>query len=164
MLSFIFIIITAKRHVYHDLKRDVFRNILQGLVLAKNYQSNNKRHVVNCVQQVFHQCFDHADNLQALEMCIKCDTVGFIVLIYAYTYSAWQHILWLLPVHLFRVKSNKGHLTSHQNNKTDSFKHSNTQTNAKDPTRAFGNTITLRAGSALSTLPVALTFSLRFTH
>lgn len=73
--------------MYHDLKRDVFRNILQGLVLAKNYQSNNKRHVVNCVQQVFHQCFDHADNLQALEMCIKCDTVGFIVLIYAYTYT-----------------------------------------------------------------------------
>ncbi len=29
--------------------------------------------------------FDHADKLQALEMCIKCDPVGFTVLIYAYT-------------------------------------------------------------------------------
>ncbi len=30
------------------------------------YESGDRIHVVDCVQQVFQQSFDHADNLEAL--------------------------------------------------------------------------------------------------
>ncbi len=33
-----------------------------------NYQSKDIKHVVYCVQRVFHEGFDHIDNLEALEI------------------------------------------------------------------------------------------------
>ncbi len=33
-----------------------------------NYQSDNRRHVVDCVQQVFQQSFYHVDHLETLEI------------------------------------------------------------------------------------------------
>lgn len=35
-----------------------------------NYQSDNRRHVVDCDQQVFQQTFDLDENLEALEICV----------------------------------------------------------------------------------------------
>ncbi len=41
--------------------------------------SDDRRHVVDCEQQVFQQSFDHVDNLRVLRiLCIKYETVGFI--------------------------------------------------------------------------------------
>ncbi len=36
-----------------------------------NYQSDDRRHVVDCVQQVFQRSFDHVDHLEALEICVS---------------------------------------------------------------------------------------------
>ncbi len=33
-----------------------------------NYQSKDRKHVVDCAQQVFQEGFDHIDNLEALEI------------------------------------------------------------------------------------------------
>lgn len=63
---------TAIRYVYHNLKVEVFRMILKGLLIAKKsikYQSENRGYVVDCVQ-VFLQIFDHVDHLDALEICV----------------------------------------------------------------------------------------------
>ncbi len=57
----------------HSLKGDVFTILLKGLLLAKKsmkYHSDDKRHVVDHVQQVF-QSFDHVDKLEALEICVS---------------------------------------------------------------------------------------------
>ncbi len=35
-----------------------------------NYHSDDRRHVVDCEQQVFQQSFDHIYNLETLEICI----------------------------------------------------------------------------------------------
>ncbi len=58
--------------------------VLKGFLLAKksmNYQSGNRRHVVDCVWQVFQPIFDHVVHLQALEH-IKYVTVDIIGLTY----------------------------------------------------------------------------------
>lgn len=34
-------------------------------------QSDDRRHVEDCAQQVFQQSFDHIDNLEALEICLS---------------------------------------------------------------------------------------------
>lgn len=39
------------------------------------YESEGRQLVVDCVQQVFQLCFNHADNLKDR---VKYDTVGFI--------------------------------------------------------------------------------------
>lgn len=44
---------------------DIFRNVLK-LSLRMIYQSDSRRHVEDCVQQVFQQSFEHLDNLEAL--------------------------------------------------------------------------------------------------
>jgi len=36
-----------------------------------NYQSDNRRYVVDFVHQAFQQSFDHVDHLEALEMSIS---------------------------------------------------------------------------------------------
>lgn len=36
-----------------------------------NELSNYRRHVVDCAQQLLQQSFDHADNLEFLEMCVS---------------------------------------------------------------------------------------------
>ncbi len=45
---------TAKRHVKHQL-----------------YQSDDRRHGVDCVHFVFQRSFDHIDHLETLELCVK---------------------------------------------------------------------------------------------
>lgn len=36
-----------------------------------NYHFNERRHVEEYVQQVFQQCFNHVENLEALDFCIS---------------------------------------------------------------------------------------------
>lgn len=58
-----------------------FTIIIKGLLLAKSisYQSNDGRHVVDCVQQGFQQSFDYTHNLEALEICVS-NSLGFVVM------------------------------------------------------------------------------------
>lgn len=59
---------------------DIFRIIIKGPLLAKktiNYQSDDRCHLVHCVQQVVQSC-GLVNNLEVLERCIKYNTVGFI--------------------------------------------------------------------------------------
>ncbi len=44
--------------------------IIKGLVITKMmyHKSEGRRHVVDCVQQVFQQSFDWTENLEALEI------------------------------------------------------------------------------------------------
>lgn len=60
-----------KRRMNHKLKVDTLTIILI-LLLAKNinYQSDDRRLVVDCVEQVLQQNFDHVDNLEPLEIYI----------------------------------------------------------------------------------------------
>lgn len=54
-----------------DLKVDVFRITLKYILLANKsikYQSNDRRHEVDCVEQSFQHNFAHVDHLEALEM------------------------------------------------------------------------------------------------
>ncbi len=58
---------------------DIFRIILEGLLLFKikkiknimNYPSDNRRYVIDRVQQVFLQSFNHAVNLETLEILVS---------------------------------------------------------------------------------------------
>lgn len=36
------------------------------LLKGMNYQSDNRRHVLDCIQQDFHRSFDHVGDLEAL--------------------------------------------------------------------------------------------------
>ncbi len=56
------------------LKQTFFlQSYLKAFYLLKriNYQSDYRRHVVDYVQQVSQQQFDHVDKRKALEMCIS---------------------------------------------------------------------------------------------
>ncbi len=55
----------AKRHMNHKLKVDTLT-----IILYINYQSDDRRLVVDCVEQVLQQNFDHVDNLEPLEIYI----------------------------------------------------------------------------------------------
>ncbi len=50
-----------------------FTIIIKGILLAKNisYQSNDRRHAIDCIQQGFQQRFDYTHNLEALEICVS---------------------------------------------------------------------------------------------
>ncbi len=68
--------LTAKIHVKPELNVGVCAIILKGLLLAKkikNYQSDVRRHVVDCVQQVCQQRFDHVDMWLYWHHRVKCD-------------------------------------------------------------------------------------------
>ncbi len=41
------------------------------LLKSINYQSDDRRHALDHVQQVFTECFDHVDNLEALVICLS---------------------------------------------------------------------------------------------
>ncbi len=45
-------------------------------------QSDDRRHVVNCVQQVFQEGFSHVDHFEALVICIsdRLDRVNIVFL------------------------------------------------------------------------------------
>ncbi len=60
-----------KNLVNHKLKVDVYRIMLEDLLLAKksvNYEAEDRRHVVDCVQWVFQQSFYQASKLRAFEI------------------------------------------------------------------------------------------------
>ncbi len=44
---------------------------LKFLQFSDSNQSDDGRHGVDCVQQVFQQSFDHVDDLEALEICVS---------------------------------------------------------------------------------------------
>ncbi len=66
-------------NVFEDLIVWIFRIKLKGPLLAIktiNYQSDDRCHLVHCVQQVVQSC-DRVNNLEVLERWIKYNTVGF---------------------------------------------------------------------------------------
>lgn len=55
---------TAKRHLYHNLKGDVFTIVLKGLLLLlKQYNKLSVRQQKACSRSGFSQSLDHVDHL-----------------------------------------------------------------------------------------------------
>lgn len=56
--------------LFFHRKKNYFLTSIKGLP-SINYQSDDREHVADCVQQVSQQSFNYVDNLEALQIHVK---------------------------------------------------------------------------------------------